>query len=456
MHRLVLLVLIAGCTPRAKLSVEPMLDVSRLGGETTVDDHTIAAFSQPLPTLNQEEEDAFFVGNAFFNRTWVMAPSSTEGSDGLGPVFNATACSGCHFKDGRGEPPASPEEKMKTMLVRLSIPGTDAHGGPLDHPAYGGQLNDRAVLGVAPEGWASVSYTEVPGAYADGEAYSLRVPTYTLRDLAFGPADGILMSPRVAQQMVGLGLLEAIPEDAIRLLEDPDDLNGDGISGRANEVWDVAGETLTLGRFGWKANQPSLSQQVQGAFLGDIGVTSPLFQTENCTSVQTACLATQNGGVPEVDAQKVLRVTQYSSTLAVPSQRVSDAAVKGQGVFISTGCEACHTMTQVTRDDAPVAAMARQTIHPFTDLLLHDMGEGLADGRPDFLASGSEWRTPPLWGLGLVERINKHTTLLHDGRARNFAEAILWHGGEGQASRDKFVALAAEDRQALIAFLESL
>jgi len=332
-------------------------------------------------------------------------------------------------------------------------------GSPAPDPSYGGQLNPDAILGVPPEGRATVTYTEIPGTYGDGEAFSLRAPTYELTDLAFGPLDpSVQISPRAAPFLVGLGLLAAIDEADILARADPDDGDGDGISGRPNWVWDLREQRTVLGRFGWKANQPTLEQQIAGAFLGDIGLTSPLFPDQNCTAVQTECLEAPDGGDPEVDQLKIDEVTFYTRYLAVPARRdVDDPIVqRGEALFTAVGCAACHTpaLTTGTVEDAP--ALSQQRIHPYTDLLVHDLGDALADGRPDFTASGHEWRTAPLWGLGLIQTVNRHMLLLHDGRARGVAEAILWHGGEAGAARESFRTLSAADRAALVRFLESL
>ena len=428
------------------------------GGAATVFATTRQAFGQPLPHLTPDQETQFFVGNSFFNRNWVSAPSSTTARDGLGPLFNARSCSGCHLHDGRGRPPV-PGEDMLSMLVRLSIPGRDRHRGVVPEPTYGDQLNGLAVHGVPPEGRAVITYEEIPGTYGDGESYSLRRPTYTFTDLRYGPMHpDTLLSPRVAPAIVGLGLLEALPAEALLALADPDDADGDGISGRPNRVWDKAGRQTVLGRFGWKANQPTVAQQVAGAFLGDIGITSSLFPDENCPPNALACRQALNGGSPELSAALLGHVVFYNRTLAVPARRSPDRpdVRRGRHLFEEAQCGACHTSTLRTGEVRGLPDLSRQVIHPYTDLLLHDMGAGLADGRPDFEATGSEWRTPPLWGIGLVETVNRHTYFLHDGRARNLAEAILWHGGEADASKAYFRRLPRADRDALLQFLRSL
>lgn len=430
----------------------------RSGGDTTVFDASVNAFSLAARNMTFERRQRFVVGNSFFNKNWVQAPASTEGRDGLGPTFNARSCSTCHLKDGRGRPPA-PGEEFVGLLLRLSVPGegTDAAPGPV--PGYGGQLQPYAIDGVPVEGTPQVHYTEAWGRFADGEAYSLRAPTYTIIDPAFGPLPTTLqISPRVAPAMIGLGLLEALSEDELLSREDPEDADGDGISGRANWIPDVESGALRIGRFGWKANQPTVRQQTAGAFLGDLGVTSSLFPEENCPPEQVDCAAAPNGGAPELSDSLLDDISLYSSTLAVPARRgVDDPKVlRGRQVFRDIGCDACHTPTLTTAADAELEEARGQTIWPYTDLLLHDMGEGLADDRPDGLADGREWRTPPLWGIGLVETVNGHTNFLHDGRARSLLEAVLWHGGEAEASRDALLDLPADERAELVAFLESL
>lgn len=428
------------------------------GGETTVFDTGTNAFSLAARNLKGARRDTFFVGNAMFKRNWVTAPSSTSGIDGLGPTFNASSCAACHFKDGRGAPPDDGAEFLG-LLVRLSVPGEDEHGGPLDEPVYGGQFNHRAILGVPAEGTSRVTYTEVPGTFADGTPYSLRAPTYHLEALAFGPlASDTMMSPRTAQAMIGLGLLEAIDEESIVALADEDDADGDGISGRPNVVWDPKARAARLGRFGWKANQAGIEQQISGAFLGDIGITSPLFPDDNCPPAQSACGAQIDGGSPEADQDTIDQVTYYSRLLAVPARRdVQDGDVlRGKQLFSDAGCASCHTPKHVTGELAGLPEVSHQTIYPYTDMLLHDMGEALADHRPDFLATGTEWRTPPLWGLGLVRVVNGHTNFLHDGRARDVGEAILWHDGEASNAREAYRTMSARERAALVRFVESL
>ncbi len=427
-----------------------------LGGETTAFSEGSNAFELSARNLTNLERRTFEVGDSFFTQNWVTAPASTEARDGLGPTFNAQSCSSCHAHDGRARPPEHDDDPARGLLLKLSVPDPD---GPVDEPSYGGQLQDRAINGVDAEGRLVIRYEEVAGEYADGTPYMLRRPTYAILEPAFGPLHpDVMTSPRIAPAVFGMGLLEAIPEESIVALADPDDEDGDGVSGRAHFVWDARQGTHALGRFGWKAGQPTVEQQSAAAFLNDIGITSSLVPDENCPAVQTACGQAPNGGSPEVPDERLGKVTFYVQTLAVPAMRsVDDPAVRdGARLFVKAGCAACHTPRHETQGDYPIDALSGQVIFPYTDLLLHDMGDGLADNRPDGEASGSEWRTPPLWGVGLVKTVNGHTMFLHDGRARSIEEAVLWHGGEAQRSRDFFIGLSAEEREALLSFLRAL
>lgn len=438
------------------LTAEP--GEERSGGNATVFNKSEEAFGFACTNLSDEEQTAFGVGNSFFRQTWVSAPSSTTARDGLGPFYNATACASCHFKDGRGRPPLHDGEFGRGLLLRLTLAGHDTNGNPFTDPVYGGQLQDNAILGQIIKGNYNISYAPVVETLAGGTSVELQKPTYQFINLGYGPmAAGLLVSPRVASQMVGLGLLEALPEADILSRADEADLNGDGISGKANYVYDIESSTQKLGRFGWKANEPSIKQQVAGAFSGDMGITSSLFPNENCPP-GVDCNTIPNGGSPEIPDLALSRVVLYSSTLAVPARRnyADQNVLEGKKVFQNLKCIACHTPKMQTGNTHPVSALRNQTIRPYTDLLLHDMGPELADNAPSFLASGSEWRTPPLWGIGLINVVNGHTRLLHDGRARNIEEAILWHGGEAQGAKDGYKQLTARQRTNLLAFINSL
>lgn len=428
------------------------------GGELTVYDDTPNAFGHQIPGLSTQQGLDFFTGNSFFNQNWVTAPSITTARDGLGPLFNSRSCAGCHFRDGRGRPP-SPGEFGTGFLVRTSISGIGLHNEPVPENSYGGQLQDQAILGVDPEVTITINELLVNGNYPDGTVYQLLQPDYQFSQWKYGnPDPAIRYSPRVAQQMIGLGLLEIIPESQILEREDETDVDGNGISGKANYVWNYRTLQSELGRFGWKANQPDLFQQTAGAFLGDMGITTSLFINENCTSAEIDCAAAPNGGTPEIDDLDLNKVVLYCRSLAVPARRNwSDQSVlRGKNLFVQIGCEDCHKMDFTTGISVDIPVLSLQKIHPYSDLLLHDMGPGLADGRNDFLASGTEWRTQPLWGIGLIEIVNGHSRLLHDGRARSIEEAILWHGGEAQLSNTKFKQLTLSQREDVLNFIRSL
>ena len=433
------------------------------------------AFSFSSANLSFEQERDFKLGNALFRKLWVSSPASTEASDGLGPLFNARGCQNCHLKDGRGHPPLTPDDDATSMFLRISAPPvTDddrallAEGAAavIGDPTYGTQLQDKAVPGVPAEGRMVITYADLPVTLGDGTVVTLRDPGYSVADLAYGPmADGAMLSPRVTPQMIGLGLLEQIPAEDILAHADPDDVDGDGISGKPNMVLDPESGSVMLGRFGWKAGAPSIRVQSANAFAGDIGISTPLVNLPHgdCTANEAACMDAPTGeqarlGVSEAPDPVLDLVTFYSQNLGVPQRRdVDDPQVlRGKQAFYEAGCISCHTPKFVTSRDAPTEAHQFQLIWPYSDLLLHDMGEGLADHRPEGDADGYEWRTPPLWGIGLTETVSGHTLFLHDGRARNLTEAILWHGGEAQASRDSFANLPQSTRDDLLAFLESL
>ncbi len=435
------------------------------GGSTTVMKFDQNAYSMPSANLAPMRRLDFSVGNSFFRNPWVIAPASTTARDGLGPLLNTNACQNCHIKDGRGHPPAPDATSAVSMLVRLSIPAGPEHAevvrerGIAPEPSYGGQLQDMAIPGVAPEGKVRLRYSTEQVRFADGTEVELRRPEIELNDLAYGDMHPeTRMSLRVAPPMIGLGLLEAIPEEALLANADPDDRNGDGISGRPNRVFDQTSRQTVIGRFGWKAGQPSLNQQNADAFFNDMGLSTSLLSGSSCTDRQTECRAMPDGGEPEVSDDILAQVLFYTRNLGVPARRnVDDPQVlAGKTLFHRAGCQSCHVPQFTTAADAAEPELANQLIRPYTDLLLHDMGEGLADDRAEFEAKGREWRTPPLWGIGLTQAVSGHTQFLHDGRARNLLEAILWHGGEAEKARQIVLGYDQNERTALLSFLESL
>lgn len=442
----------------------------RTGGATTVWATGKNAFSFPAANLSDAERTRFVIGNSFFKRNWVIAPASTTARDGLGPHFIARSCGACHALDGRGAPPdfrrGLADEQPLALLLRLSVPGTDAHGGPKPEPVYGDQFTNAAVPGVKPEGEVTIRWKPIHGRFADGTPYTLQQPVYGFRRLGYGPmAKDVRVSPRIAPQVIGIGLLEAIPEAEIERNAAEQAAMPGPIKGQPNRVWDVVAGREMIGRFGWKANVATIAHQTAGAFLGDIGITSSVFPDETCTPKQTDCRAAPRGArgqTPEIDDKTLHDVIFYQATLAPPARRrARDAQVlQGQKLFAQAQCAVCHRPSYVTGEGPfphlTSPALKGQTIWPYTDLLLHDMGEALADGRPDFRANGRQWRTPPLWGLGLLRDVNGHQRLLHDGRANGVLEAILWHGGEAEDSKNQVLRMSREDREALVKFVESL
>lgn len=430
------------------------------GGDTTILSESSHAFSTPAPNLSDAALEKHLDGDLEFEAIFVTAPA--EVNPGLGPIYNNITCINCHVRDGRGKPPTV-DEKFVSMLFRLSLPnGENGETGqspipvpPIPVPGFGTQLNNRAIYGTPSEGTVIIEYSEQTLTTADGTRIHLRYPDYTITDTYKPIPENVEVSPRVAPVVFGLGLLEAIPEETILTYADQEDVNGDGISGKPNYVWDVVEKRYKLGRFGWKANQPNLLQQVAAAYHDDMGLTTSLFPLENSHG-QSQLKQTPTS--PEVSDEVLDVVTFYVQTLAVPARRnVNDPQVMhGEQLFAQAQCADCHIPTLRTGVLPGVPSVSNQTIHAFTDMLLHDMGHDLADNRPDFRASGSEWRTPPLWGIGLVRTVNGHTNFLHDGRARDLMEAILWHGGEAEKSRQMTLQMTTVERDALIAFLESL
>lgn len=413
-------------------------------------------FSNPLLGLTPDELESFNRGRSLFRQVWVIAPSVMDADvDGLGPLYNRPACTSCHPVNSRGLAPES-EQRMRAMLVRLSIPGENAHGGPLPHPAYGDQLNEEGIPGVAGEGRSTLVWHEEAFQFPDGEQVALRRPEIKLQDMAYGSAEGILTSARVGPAVFGLGLLDAVSDQYLQDLAAQSASQGG--AGRVNQVWSSKAQAPKVGRFGFKANTATLREQIAAAFIGDMGITSSLHSERPCTSVQTACQQAVSGGEPELSDQQLDDLSFYLAHLAVPERRNPEhpQVQQGEQLFNVLGCASCHRPQLHTGAQAPYPRLRNLAVPAYTDLLLHDMGEGLSDGRPDYQASAQQWRTAPLWGLGLAAQINATEQYLHDGRARSLTEAILWHGGEAQSAREAFVQLPPEHREALLAFLRSL
>ncbi len=433
------------------------------GGEMTAKFLSDRSYVYPGEGTSKQEQLNFWTGFSLFRDPWVVAPSSTKDRDGLGPLFNTRSCISCHQDGGKLTRVNTQSSELSGLLIRL---GPLAPSSPQVDPHYGGQIQTKSIAKYAdamkPEATVSIGYQIKEGEFADGQTYYLNSPTYRLNDLAYGPInEGIGLSPRFAPIVYGAGLLDAISEEDLLAQEDIDDQNNDGISAKYNRVPDITTSKIRLGRFGHKALHPTLKQQVAAAFHGDIGITSSLFTQESCTHVQIECqqLST-NGGHDsyEIPDKLLSLVVQFNQWLAVPRARnLSNQVVqKGRSIFYQIGCESCHTATYRTSESYPVKSLSGQTIWPYTDLALHNMGPELADGVNEYDAKGSEWRTPPLWGLGLQQKFRAEQRFLHDGRASSFSEAILWHGGEAQKSKNQFIQLTRDDRKALLAFLGSI
>ena len=459
------------------------------GGDTGISISSAESYSKPSSNLTASRKGHFFIGNAFFRQPWVIAPASTDSRDGLGALFNVAACQSCHVKDGRGHAPMTSDDDADSLLIRLAMPATtDEQRQQLQnsliekvvHAMYGGQLQDRGIQGVPAEARIAVQWTDKPVTFADGHIETLRAPTFNLTKPGYGAFDDDLMvSPRVALPMIGLGLLEQIPDEAIKkqAVDNKNSTNGD-ISGKFNWVMDPQTGKHALGRFGWKAGQTKLITQNQSAFNEDMGLTSNIRPHESCMPTQTACMnATTgadeqgNGKSPvEVNDEVAKFVEFYTRNLAVPHRRDADdtLVLAGKKRFYDMGCQSCHTPRyQLPKTDDDHLEQHGQVIYPYTDLLLHDMGDDLADRtiagklpakniQVEFLANSYEWRTPALWGIGLAQTVDPQATFLHDGRARTLMEAVLWHGGEAQKQQQKVLKLDKQGRSELNAFLQSL
>jgi CxxC motif-containing protein (DUF1111 family) len=409
----------------------------RQGGDITVDDRTATAFTHPAPGLSPDDLANHENGRGPFDFVW-EAPQ-------LGPLLNNDQCFGCHGGNGRGLSQIGPELPTSQALVRCSLTGgpPDVPGGPASIPGYGTQLQDHATQGLLPEVVVNLSWLEHVEMLDDGTAVGLRAPITDIRTPSGGfLPQGSLFSYRQAPGAFGLGLLDAVDDATILALADPDDADGDGISGRPNMVWDAETSATEVGRFGHKCSAPNIRMQTAGAFANDMGLSNKIFPDP--------------GNQRDVSDDQYEQTVFFVKTLAVPAAGSRGAtALLGRDRFSDFGCVSCHVSTLVT-GDSPIALLAHQTIHPYTDLLLHDMGDGLSDGRPDFAALDTEWRTAPLWGLGLVQIVSPQATFLHDGRARTLEEAIMWHGGEAASAKEAYRTAAKSDRDALIAFLNTL
>lgn len=422
------------------------------GGATTVFSQTSNAYRTPATGLTEEQLSRHLVGDLQFESVFVTAPAKVN--SGLGPIFNHSSCISCHPRDGRSPHPNNFKARSG-LLVRSSMPGKDFHGGPVPVQNFGLQIQNQSLFGYIPEADYEVNYTFSYDTLSDGIIIELRKPEIFLSNTYLPFPKEALLSPRIGMPVIGLGLLEIIPENDILKLQDINDIDNDGISGKANFVWDPITQSTILGRFGWKANTGTLLVQCASAYVEDMGITNYVFKEETGYGQENGSDGITDD--PELPDHVLDDVTFYTQTLAVPAPRnINDTKIrKGAAIFEQIGCEKCHTPQHKT-GYSDVASLSYQTIYPYTDMLLHDMGDEMSDNRPDFLAEGNEWKTRPLWGIGLTQLVNGHAHFLHDGRARSITEAILWHGGEAENAKNKFKKLTTDERNNLLAFINSL
>lgn len=477
-----------GCQPSGSSghAVPEVLESEKYpGGSTTVSIKPRPSLMLPAQNLPVEARPEFHAGKALAHQPWVKAPTITTARDGLGPLYNARTCLFCHINGGRGILPKNEDALLIGAFLRLSIPGSDPIQGVIPEPTYGDQLQSQSISlthqlrhiesaklksddrEVSPEAYVHIGWEFKDFSYPDGSVTELRFPKVRIENLGYGPFHpNTMTSLRNAPPIHGVGLLESIAQEDINKQADPDDLDDNGISGRINLVWDHETKKTVPGRFGLKANKVSVRLQTAAAFANDVGISNPIFPEQSCTEKQTQCKrATTGDDAPQDDGPAVelpesllSLVVNFTRNLGVPVRRNADDPItlKGRELFYTTGCHQCHRPSYNTSMNTELPHLSEQIIWPYSDLLLHDMGPELADNRPDYLATGSEWRTPPLWSVGLSQQVNGAANFLHDGRARTIEEAILWHGGEAEITKMAFAELEPEKRAALIRFVESL
>ena len=449
---------------RADTFADPYLP----GGETSNQVENKNSFSLSSRNLEEHMRINFLVGNALFERMWEDSSISKNiAKDGLGPFFSARSCESCHINDGRGHIPLTNKEDKISVVIQISqnIAQSNDYIKNIEDDIYGGQISEFAVKDVLKEADIIIDYKYSLEMYEDGRVVELRRPIIKIDNLNYGDFnESTIFSARIAQPMIGLGLIEHISDQSLLMNEDINDTNNDGVSGKANKVWDIENEKLAIGRFGWKAAQPSVYQQTADAFYHDMGLSNKLYSNPfNCTSKQVECAKAISGNSEEYDDLEVSNdqldlVTFYSSQLGVPARRSINAenVKKGKEIFFALNCNSCHVESFTTGDTGSHANLNNQIIYPYSDFLLHDMGESLSDGVSEFFAQGSEWRTPPLWGIGLTSIVSDEYGYLHDGRARTIEEAILWHGGEANEIIQNYKKLKKNEVNQLLSFINSL
>lgn len=407
---------------------------------------------QSWRALTVEEQSSFDLGHAVFNTQWSPANHPAGRRDGIGPLFNSASCDSCHNSRRRGRGPRGNGEAPLDLVIQL---GKRLADGSVQRGSddYGFVLNTAAIQGATPEAVVRIQYTYLPYMLADGSSVDLYTPHYEISQLSGPPlsADTVIM-PRMPPSVLGMGLLESVParhivQAAKRAAREHRNEARDGVRGAVS--WIATSNGPVIGRFGWQASEPTIATQTATAFAREMGLTTELIGDIDCGRHDDACLHAPNGGQPEVEPALFTALVEFQRLHAVPNKR-GEPMIVGAQLFDTLGCTACH------RPALPVETASHGVIHAYTDLLLHDLGEALADRDLNGNPVKTLWRTAPLWGLQTAVQSGQPLRLLHDGRARSIEEAILWHGGEARSARQRYAQLVAVDRRLLIDWLSSL
>jgi len=475
-----ILIILASCKKNPTSDPNAPASVSELSaGIETVFDQSSAAFGNDFSIISPGLEHIHDMGKVVFNKIFSPPPGyAYTYFTGLGPIYNNNSCNACHAGGGEGNPPPGGGDVLISMVFKISSGNNNTTGptaGPIAFNGYGGQLQNNAIADIQPEGTFNIVYQPFNFEFADGSSFPGQLPIYTATNFYLGDPVGLFYSPRVAPRLVGLGYLEVLTEEQITANQGHYPITDTThINGQPNYVYDYTTQSMQLGRFGWKCEAPSLKQQLCDAYKEDMGVTNSVFSVESSygqpqyTTYARVLKDSAGDPSPELPDSELYTNLFYIQTLAVPAFRNGSdpLVIQGDSIFNSAGaqCAQCHIPTFTTPsyfsyiDPQPETAptLLNTVIHPYTDMLLHNMGPSLSDKRATFSAQGFQWRTPPLWGIGLLPIINPQGQFLHDGRAKTLTEAILWHGGEARTAQQCFVHLSAEKRTALLAFLQSL
>ncbi|MFA6195760.1 MAG: di-heme oxidoredictase family protein [Sulfurimonas sp.] len=439
---------------------------NRLDKKYTTKTNTEYIFMQQVAGLSNEEQDKFIMGKSFYRTPWVEAPTATTARDGLGPLFNSNTCINCHPNNGIGSLYNENKIISRNYVTRVSIPsnGSKEHenmlqySGFVQEPTYGAQISSNGVHGVKYEAMPMIRYKDIKITYPDGNSLTLKKPLHgvenQLKELGYGAMQkDVILSNRLAPALVGLGFLEQLTDEQILSNQDINDTNRDGISGKANIVYSPLHKDFRVGRYTKKASAASVMEQSGAAAHNDMSLTNPFYASENCTQKQVECLNApkadnlRSGADFDLPLERLEAIAFYLKNLKIPNSLITQK--EGEKLFETIGCTKCHMPT--------FKLSSGYEIKPFTDMLLHDMGANLGDGRSEFLATPNEWKTPALWGIGkYILTSSKEPELLHDGRAKSIEEAILWHGGEAQKSQNDFLNLSKKERNQLIQYIKEL